>query len=616
MHPKTFLRGVLLLSAGFSAAHFLTPDVSAAGQDGTWQQDGSRRRYVYEDQTFTVGESVIDDTAYLFAPNGLQQVGWQTVSETRRYYDPSTGDPVSGWFTWRGGDYYIDPESGKQAGIFIVDSTSYLADAYGVLQRNKWCEIEGAWYYGDQDGKAAFGESVIGDVPYLFTENGTLLTGWQAASDGITRRYDIVPDGTPAICTGWLEIDGAKYFADTEKGLLCGIQTIENDTYYFDETGIMQTGFCQVDGRTICLTENGIMQTGWFTSEQQTYYADTDGSILTGLQTIDNERYGFDADGVMLTGWQTVFEQKYYFDEQGKALRGLQQIGDDSYYFDTAGVMQTGSINADGIVCYMDADGRRIDGFHTSDAGRSYTDPLTGQTAVGWVTIGADQYYFDTNGIAAAGIITLDGKNYRFTEEGIYDPVTICLDAGHFAKYNRSPVNPTYYESDFNWKLHLCLKDELEKYNITVITTRPDQEHDLALAARGAASKDCDLFLSLHSNASNNPANDGPLACCTVTGTCDQLGLDLANLIADVMGTKERGSIWKRYSTDHPGEDYYGVLRSATSVKTPAILLEHSYHTNLRSTNWLLNDANIRKLAAAEGKFLAEYFGMYPINSK
>ena len=31
----------------------------------------------------------------------------------------------------------------------------------------------------------------------------------------------------------------------------------------------------------------------------------------------------------------------------------------------------------------------------------------------------------------------------------------ICLDAGHYAKYNRSPVVPEYYESVMNWKLHL-----------------------------------------------------------------------------------------------------------------------------------------------------------------
>ena len=38
----------------------------------------------------------------------------------------------------------------------------------------------------------------------------------------------------------------------------------------------------------------------------------------------------------------------------------------------------------------------------------------------------------------------------------------ICLDAGHYGKYNRSPAIPEYYESDMNWKLHLMLNQLLK----------------------------------------------------------------------------------------------------------------------------------------------------------
>ena len=43
----------------------------------------------------------------------------------------------------------------------------------------------------------------------------------------------------------------------------------------------------------------------------------------------------------------------------------------------------------------------------------------------------------------------------------------VCIDAGHYGKYNRSPAVPAYYESDMNWKLHLMLEEELEKYKRT-----------------------------------------------------------------------------------------------------------------------------------------------------
>lgn len=84
----------------------------------------------------------------------------------------------------------------------------------------------------------------------------------------------------------------------------------------------------------------------------------------------------------------------------------------------------------------------------------------------------------------------------------------ICLDAGHYAKFNRSPAIPEYYESDMNRKLHLMLKSSLEKYGIKVKTTRINKEKDLSLNARSAASEDCDLFISIHSNAAGSEVDE------------------------------------------------------------------------------------------------------------
>lgn len=184
----------------------------------------------------------------------------------------------------------------------------------------------------------------------------------------------------------------------------------------------------------------------------------------------------------------------------------------------------------------------------------------------------------------------------------------ICLDAGHYGKYNRSTVNYSYYESDFSWKFHLLLKAELEKYGVTVITTRPAQAKDLALETRGRTAKGCDLFLSLHSNACGIESVDYPLACCTVTGKVDALGQKLADTVQRVMKTNQNSRIIKRQGNG--GRDYYGVLRGAASVGVPGILLEHSFHTNLRATNWLLTDSNLVPLAEAEAKTIAEHYGL------
>ena len=172
----------------------------------------------------------------------------------------------------------------------------------------------------------------------------------------------------------------------------------------------------------------------------------------------------------------------------------------------------------------------------------------------------------------------------------------ICLDAGHYGRYNQSPVNQMYWESEFSWKFHLLLKAELEKYGIQVITTRQDKDKDLGLVARGKMAAGCDLFLSLHSNAvgSGVSSTDYPLACCCVSGKVDNLGLELAQTVQRVMGTNQDGRITKRKS-DYGNGDWYSVLYGAAQVGVPGILLEHSGRTPVHLTfrNSLGNRASI-----------------------
>ena len=190
----------------------------------------------------------------------------------------------------------------------------------------------------------------------------------------------------------------------------------------------------------------------------------------------------------------------------------------------------------------------------------------------------------------------------------------ICIDAGHYGKYNRSPVNGAYYESDMAWKLHLYLKAELEAYGVEVVTTRAKQAKDLSLMQRGQAAKGCDLFISVHSNACEDETADHPLACCTITGKADSIGQKLADAVAETMETKQKGRIWKKKGTY--GNDWFTVLYGAASVGVPGVLMEHSFHTNRAAVDWLLVDANLRKLAAAEAKTIAEHYGLTKATAK
>lgn len=185
--------------------------------------------------------------------------------------------------------------------------------------------------------------------------------------------------------------------------------------------------------------------------------------------------------------------------------------------------------------------------------------------------------------------------------------IKICLDAGHYGKYNRSPENPKYYESDMAWKLQEYLKSELERSGITVVTTRASQAEDIALEERGKAAKGCDLFISLHSNACDDTSVDYPLACCCVSGKADGIGQTLANTVHDIMKTRQTGRIINKKGING---DWYGVLRGAASVGVPGVLLEHSFHTNASAANWLLSDENLKKLAKAEATAITAFYGV------
>ena len=188
----------------------------------------------------------------------------------------------------------------------------------------------------------------------------------------------------------------------------------------------------------------------------------------------------------------------------------------------------------------------------------------------------------------------------------------ICLDAGHVgSKYNQSPVVKTYYESAMVWALHLKLKAQLEARGFQVVTTRASIDTDLGVYERGTASKGCDVFISLHSNACGTESVDYPVVYRAYNNknNVDTLALKLAKKVGELMGTTQAGRTATRKNSS--GGEYYGVLRGARAVGTPYyMLIEHSFHTNTKATKWLSKDANLDKLAVAEADILAEFFGM------
>lgn len=185
--------------------------------------------------------------------------------------------------------------------------------------------------------------------------------------------------------------------------------------------------------------------------------------------------------------------------------------------------------------------------------------------------------------------------------------IKICLDAGHYGKYNQSPVLKTYYESEMTWKLTNLLKAELLAYGFEVKLTRAGQGQDVPVYDRGKLAAGCDLFLSIHSNAADSTQPDYPAVCVPLSGKGNKLGQQLADIIHKTMATKQQGKIFTR---EYNGGEYYGVMRGAAHVGVLGLILEHSFHTNLTAAKWLSSDANLKKMAVAEAKVIADYYGV------
>lgn len=199
----------------------------------------------------------------------------------------------------------------------------------------------------------------------------------------------------------------------------------------------------------------------------------------------------------------------------------------------------------------------------------------------------------------------------------------IMLDPGHAGYYyNASPVVPGYYESRMTWSLAAKLKAALEEYGFEVGLTRYNIEDDPELTARGCSARGYDLFLSFHSNAATYEAADAPWLIhfaadndTHLDEASKKVAQALGPIVSDVMGVSAPYYYTKMCDFDRNGDwklndEYYGVLYGAKCVGVPGVIIEHSFHTNKRATEWLLNEDNLTRLAEAEAEALAKYYGM------
>ena len=91
--------------------------------------------------------------------------------------------------------------------------------------------------------------------------------------------------------TGWLEMNGMRY-------------------YRFPD-GTHATGWFEDEGKTYYIAPNGFMHTGWLEQDGKTYYFKEDGTMAVGEIEVDGRKYHFTAEGwriILVNPWNTVPE--------------------------------------------------------------------------------------------------------------------------------------------------------------------------------------------------------------------------------------------------------------------------------------------------------------------
>ncbi len=336
------------------------------------QQLGWQYRYVAaEDATYT----------YYYNDDGTAVLGWQTVTQVRRYFFPD-GHMATGWQTLSDGTYYFF-----------------------------------------SNGRVATGVTKIGDVTYSFDENGKAATGWNVDESG--NRYYF---GETGLYTGWQQVLDQWFCFDATTGVQKLSWQYRQDggatySYYYYQDGTLPQGPTDINGVQRYFLPDGQMATGWQALENGMYYFfPTNGAMATANTAINGVRLPFAEDGSIAADWQDALTGgRVYISEEGLA-KGWQQVNGVWYSFDeTNGLQQTGwqtrTATGKQLKYYYDTDGTAMTGWKTVDGASRYF-LADGQMATGFTTVGEDLYYFDASGVMATGVKTIDGVRYSFGTDG------------------------------------------------------------------------------------------------------------------------------------------------------------------------------------------------------
>ena len=596
------MKKILLTSALILSIAGLAP-ASVLGEENTTQSTSAVKETIVKEEKKE--SSVEENSKSEVLPkvdvqeDKPKKEGWYQENHHWRFYQDDK--PALNWKQIQGKWYYFDQDGNRlhstvykgyafdQDGVMTenswtkLDNQWYYADSSGRLAQNTWKKINGSWYYFDQTGSMLSNTAVDG---YLLTKSGAM------AEQGWTRLdqiwYYVAPSGRISQ-DKWEKINGSWYYFDKDGGMLSAT-TFKG--YLFNQSGAMA-------------------EQGWVKIKDTWFYANGSGRYIQ-----DN--------------WQKIQGSWYSFDQNGGMLADKWK---GSYYLKTSGAMAEKEWIFDKFYkswFYLKADGRYA---NQEWIGAYYLKSGGYMAKSEWIDDSQDKgrYYLDENGRYVTGIHKISGKDHLFQKDGKWISEvsteggfvkgqysnTIFLDPGHGGRDSGA----FYYnvaEKDLNMQIYRKLRTKLEELGYKVLTSR-DSDIDVDFIterSRMVNKTNSDIFISIHFNATGNayskasgiqtysysdepdyPSKINPYWHNHPDRISESKRLAAAihsSLLAET-GAKDAGQL----------ERSFAVLRETAK---PAVLLELGYMDNFTENQQIRDSHYQDKLVAGIVKGIQKYY--------
>ena len=484
------MKKILLTSALILSIAGLAP-ASVLGEENTTQSTSAVKEAIAKEEKKE--SSVEENSKSEVLPkvdvqeDKPKKEGWYQENHHWRFYQDDK--PALNWKQIQGKWYYFDQDGNR---LHSTVYKGYAFDQDGVMTENSWTKLDNQWYYADSSGRLAQNTwKKINGSWYYFDQTGSMLSNTTVDGYLLTKGGAIAEKG-------WTKLNQIWYYvASSGKISQDKWEKVNGSWYYFDKDGEMLSA---TTFKGYLFNQSGAMaENNWVKIKDTWFYANGSGRyIQDNWQKIQGSWYSFDQNGGMLAD---KWKGNYYLKTSG-AMAEKEWIFDKAYksWF------------------YLKADGRYA---NREWMGAFYLKSGGYMAKSEWIYDNTYKayYYLDDNGHYVSGTYQINGKKHLFQKYGqwvseISEDVgftkgqysnTIFLDPGHGGRDSGA----FYYnvaEKDLNMQIYRKLRAKLEELGYKVLTSRDSDVYVdfITERSRMVNKTNSDIFISIHFNATGS----------------------------------------------------------------------------------------------------------------